>query len=193
MNINRKYETEKFRKKYRIKSARLKNWDYSHKGAYFLTICSKNKECFFGDIVDGKMQLSKIGKIVVEEWKKTSKVRENIELGEWIVMPNHLHGILIIYNDFNGKTENELLNRSKEYKGKHPQMSKISPTKNSISNAIKFFKRQTTIRSRKIDSKFAWQSRFYDHIIRNEKSYQTITGYIVHNPQRWQKDKLYIE
>lgn len=90
---------QKFRGKYRIESARLKNWDYAQSGAYFVTICTKNRKCFFGNIAEEKMQLSEIGKIVANEWQKTAEIRKTVELEAWVVMPNHVHGILIIQND----------------------------------------------------------------------------------------------
>jgi len=86
----------KFKNKYRIESARLRFWDYASSGWYFVTVCTKNKENFFGDVNAGEMYLSEIGKIVSEEWMKTSIIRSNIMLDEWVVMPNHIHGILVI-------------------------------------------------------------------------------------------------
>ncbi len=86
----------KFKNKYRIESARLHSWDYTAPGWYFVTVCTKNKENFFGDVIDGEMNLSKAGRIVSEEWLKTAIIRSNIMLDEWVIMPNHLHGILVI-------------------------------------------------------------------------------------------------
>lgn len=78
------------------RSIRLKGYDSSRKGAYFVTICDQNRECLFGEIVDGVMRLNHMGKIVADEWVKTAKIRNEIELDEWVVMPNHFHGILVI-------------------------------------------------------------------------------------------------
>ncbi len=86
----------KFKEKFRIESARLRFWDYTSPGWYFVTVCTKNKKCFFGDVIDGEMNLSEVGRIVSEEWLKTTIIRSNIMLDEWVVMPNHLHGILVI-------------------------------------------------------------------------------------------------
>jgi len=85
-----------FKNKYRIESTRLKGWDYSSAGMYFVTICTRNRECLFGDVVNGEMHLSRIGEIVAEEWQNTPQVRPYVELDEWIVMPNHIHGIIVI-------------------------------------------------------------------------------------------------
>src|SRR3989338_9055167 len=87
-----------FKNKYRIKSTRLKHWDYSSDGGYFVTICTKNRECVFGDIKNGEMELSIIGKIVSDEWIKTKNIRKNVELDEWVIMPDHFHGIVILNN-----------------------------------------------------------------------------------------------
>lgn len=87
-----------YKNKYRIESTRCKNWDYTSNGYYFVTICTRNRECFFGDVVANQMDLSAIGEIAAEEWHKTEQIRPNVELDEWIVMPNHIHGIIIIKN-----------------------------------------------------------------------------------------------
>ncbi|MCJ7569855.1 MAG: hypothetical protein MUO58_20285 [Anaerolineales bacterium] len=86
----------KFKNKYRIESARLRPWDYSSPGWYFVTVCTKNKENFFGDVICGEMCLSETGRIVSEEWSKNEIIRSNIALDDWIIMPNHIHGILVI-------------------------------------------------------------------------------------------------
>ncbi|MBU1089397.1 hypothetical protein KKF38_01215 [Patescibacteria group bacterium] len=90
--------TELFRDKYRIPSARLKGWDYAADGYYFVTVYTKDHEEFFGEVVNKKMALSGIGKIVDEEWREAEEIRGNVELDVWVTMPNHIHGILIINN-----------------------------------------------------------------------------------------------
>lgn len=87
-----------FHNKNQHRSIRLKGYDYSQAGAYFVALCTQNRECLFGDIVDGKMQLNEVGQIVADEWRKTAIIRDEIELDEWVVMPNHYHGILVIAN-----------------------------------------------------------------------------------------------
>ncbi|MCI1265576.1 MAG: hypothetical protein LKG19_03305, partial [Saprospiraceae bacterium] len=99
---------EKFKNKYRIPPSRLQTWDYGSNGSYFITICTKNREHFFGEIVDGEMQLNDIGKIAEQYWLEISNHFSFIELGNFVVMPNHIHGILIINKpnsvDGNGNT-----------------------------------------------------------------------------------------
>jgi putative transposase len=98
----------KFRNKYRVGSTRLQTWDYGQKGSYFVTICTSNKIHFFGEIVNHEMQLNGIGKIVEQQWIKTPEIRPdlNLNLDIFMIMPNHIHGILIIgENQFNAVTE----------------------------------------------------------------------------------------
>ena len=90
-----------FKNKYKIKSIRLPNWDYSSNGAYYITICTKNRECLFGKIVDEKMKLNSIGEIVKECWYDLPNHYGNCKLDEFVIMPDHVHGIIIIDNDQN--------------------------------------------------------------------------------------------
>ena len=162
-----------FKNQYRIESARLKDWDYSRYGYYFVTICTKDKECFFGNIVGDKMQLSQIGKMVSDEWQKTEKVRDYVKLDEWVIMPNHLHGIVIIQNENNVETQG------------HASLQKAN-----LSNVIRGFKSASTWSiHQKGFLNFDWQSRFYDHIIKNEKELHEIREYISYNPFKWQLDE----
>ena len=93
--------------KHRRRSSRLKGYDYSQSGAYFVTICADRRQCIFGDVVDGQMRLNRYGKIVADEWRKSSSIRE-IELDEWVVMPNHFHGIVIINNSVGANVNNHV-------------------------------------------------------------------------------------
>jgi REP element-mobilizing transposase RayT len=94
---------DKFQNKYRIPSARLQNWDYRWAGAYFITLCTHHRQHFFGEIANGKMQLSEIGKIANELWYQIPHHAKNVELGAFVIMPNHIHGIIIITNGNNDK------------------------------------------------------------------------------------------
>ena len=179
-----------FKNKYRIESSRLKGWDYRRTGAYFITICTKNREKIFGNVVMDKVVLNDIGKIVEEEWLKTPKIRNYVELDVFIIMPNHLHGIIFIYNDDLEKKifEQEIkhLSFQNEYNKNHYLKSK------SISSFINQFKSVTTKRIKRLYiNDFSWQSRFYDHIIRNENSLSKIRDYILHNPIKWTLDEYY--
>ncbi|MFZ2154065.1 MAG: transposase [Candidatus Moraniibacteriota bacterium] len=162
--------SDKFKEKYKIKSARLKGYDYSQNGMYFITICTKNREEFFGEIKNGEMALNEIGKIVKEEWLQTSIIHPNILLDEWIIMPNHIHGIIEI---------------------KNVETPRWGVSLGSIINQIKSICTKKIWKSGYSD--FAWQSRFYDHIIRNDESLNKIREYIRINPQKWEEDRNNVE
>ncbi|TET35520.1 MAG: transposase [Anaerolineales bacterium] len=170
----------KFKNKYRIESVRLRSWDYASPGWYFVTVCTKNKENIFGDVIAGEMYLSEVGRIVSEEWMKTAIIRSNILLDEWVVMPNHIHGILVI-------TERM---PSVETPRRGVSTSKWKP--GTLGAIINQFKSISTKRIRRTGTTaFAWQPRFYDHIIRNEDALSQIRNYIHNNPQKWEDDKYF--
>jgi REP element-mobilizing transposase RayT len=171
---------DKFQNKHRIPSNRAKWWNYSDGAAYFVTICTENKLHFLGEVSDEKMQLSEIGKIVESEWVKTIDLRTsmNLILGEYVIMPNHFHCIIIIgKNKYNAKIIQ--------------QPNKFGPQSQNLASIIRGFKMGVTIKARKIHNVFAWQTRYYDHIIRDADEYQLIVDYISNNPANWQNDKFH--
>lgn len=182
-----------FRNKYRIPSARLVGWDYSRPGAYFVTICTRNRVCWFGGVKNGKMVLSDIGKIVHDEWAKTPKIRPNVKLDEFVVMPNHFHGILIIKNDDVRTIRPNVVEttcRVVSTKTATEPERKTTLKSNSLGSIIGQFKSVCTKRIRAVnDPEFQWQSRFHDHIIRNEPELFRIRQYIRNNPAKWERDR----
>ncbi|MDA3906167.1 MAG: hypothetical protein PF484_08850 [Bacteroidales bacterium] len=195
---------KKFQNKYRIASARLQNWDYGSNAAYFITICSKNREHFFGEIENNEMALNAIGKLAEQYWIEIPKHFSFIELGNFVVMPNHVHGILIIDKIGGDPTTADTLqcvdtlqcNVSTTTNPTKPpiknvQMAMISPKPGTISTIIRSYKSVVTKNARLIDVDFGWQSRFHDHIIRNDGEYQRISEYIFNNPANWQTDKFH--
>ncbi len=182
-------QTGKFKNKYRIASTRLQNWDYGWAGAYFITVCTKNRKNYFGDIKNGIMQLSNIGVIVRNEWEKTFAIRPdmNLQMGEFVVMPNHFHAIVIIgenqYNTIRRDAMHCVSTTGTNKKNKFGVQSK------NLASVIRGFKIGVTTTARKINPDFAWQPRFYDHIIRDEKSFDNIINYIINNPDKWANDK----
>ena len=162
-------------------SIRLKGYDYSQAGAYFVTCVTHNRECLFGEIVVGEMRLNEYGQIVAEEWFKTAQVRSNVELDEFVVMPNHLHGILVIVDDSTTVGANRRFAPTPR-----------APTPNSIGAVMMQFKSIVTkcINTMR-DSQGApvWQRNYYEHIVRNERELEHIRAYIVGNPTRWNVDK----
>ena len=142
----------------------------------------------FGEVVEGKMILNDLGKIAHNEWSKTGEIRTNIIVDEFIIMPNHVHGILIVNDDLDHECMGRDVLPKRLYNGDHKKMSDISPPKNSLSTVIRFFKRQTTIHARKTCIDFLWQPNYYDRIIRNEKELNRIREYIIQNPEQWTED-----
>ena len=190
---------DRFQNKYRIESTRLKHWDYGWNASYFITICTKDRNCFFGNVVDGEMVLNDIGKIAKTEWLKTFEMRPdmNLTMGEFVIMPNHFHAIIGIgENKYNTRPNgrdamhcvstiiNDTTNTNKNPK------NKFGPQSKNLASIIRGFKIGVTKNARLINPDFAWQSRFHDHIIRDEKSFQNITNYIINNPLNWSEDQF---
>jgi putative transposase len=123
-----------FKNKYRVESTRLQGYDYTQPGAYFITIVTYNRACLFGKIINGEMILNEYGEIVKNEWEKTGIIRPNIIIDKYIIMPNHLHGILIINDNICRDTLQRVSTIEKFGK----------PTKNSIPTIVRSFKSTTT-------------------------------------------------
>ena len=183
---------EKFNNKYRVESTRLSGYDYSQNGAYFITICTKDRIHHFGKISNGNMILSEIGNQATEYWRNISQQFPFVKLGEFIVMPNHIHGIIIIEKDFSEEIE------AKDSKNIIIQSGGITGIRNpmfheNISRIIRWYKGRCSFEVRKFHFDFKWQARFHDHIIRNEKSFTNIQNYIMNNPFKWKEDTFYNE
>ena len=156
------------------KRNRLKAYDYSQPGHYFVTICTKNRDNWFGEVNDGKMILNECGVIAAGYWSQIQTHYGNATLDEWVVMPNHIHGIIVILAV---GTE---------------QCSVPTHVKSvSLSQIVKSFKDITIkrIRSEFGNSRFAWQRSFHDHVIRDELELRRIREYIVCNPAQWAEDE----
>lgn len=151
-----------YKNRYRIESIRLKNWDYSKSGWYYVTICTKNRERIFGNILNKQMILNKKGEIARNCWDDLVNHYFNIKLDEYIIMPNHVHGIIAITNP-------------------------VSAKQHSLSEIIRGFK---TFSARKINKLYnrsgipLWQPRFYEHIIRTNNDLSRIRKYIRNNPNK---------
>src|SRR5665648_929634 len=321
--------SEKFQDKYRIPSVRLQNWDYGWNAMYFVTICTQGRECYFGEINNGEMHLTEIGKIVESEWLKTFELRPDMNLTsvEYVVMPNHFHAIIMIgENEYNTKRDAQRDaqhdgqrdeqcdgqrdeqhdgqrdeqcdgqrdaqrdeqcdaqhdgqrdeqcdgQRDEQHDGQRDEQcdgqrdaqrdeqcdaqhdgqrdeqcdaqrdaqrdgkrdaqhdaqrdgkrdaqrrdamhcvstiataiattaaittttineskNKFGPQSKNLASVIRGFKIGVTKNARQIHVGFAWQSRFYDHIIRNDESFHRISNYILNNPGNWTNDKFY--
>jgi len=197
-----------YKNKYRIESSRLKNWDYSSVGYYFITICTKNRQCWFGNIFAAtavetqciaslqppphhpQMELSNIGKIVQNEWLKTFNMRPdmNLIMDEFIIMPNHFHAIIHIgENQYNTQHRDAMHCVSTNTK-----KNKFGSQSKNLASIVRGFKIGVTQNARKTYPNFAWQPRFHDRVIRNENELNRIREYILNNPQKWADDDYYI-
>ena len=160
------------------KSNRLKDYDYSRNGYYFVTICVKDRQELFGTVENNQMILNDLGKIAERCWIDLPNHYMNCALDEFTIMPNHIHGIVVI--------DDELLTNH-VVTGLKP----VTTKNHSLSEVIRGFK---TFSSRRINELnpallFRWQRSFYDHIIRNEKSLEKIREYVVYNPLKWELDR----
>ncbi len=188
--------TTKFKSKYLIPSTRLRNWDYAGEGMYFVTICTKNRQGYFGNIEKDKMQLSPMGEIVQKCWMEIPVHFPFVTLDEFIVMPNHIHGIIIINKNAIVETPHWGVSTSVSttQPNSHHIENKIGGFNpnwkpNSLGSIINQFKSICTKQIRKLyKPNFAWQPRFYDHVIRKENSCAHIRQYILENPLKWDMD-----
>jgi len=177
--------TKFYKNKYKATSKRLHGYNYASEGAYFITICTANHTCEFGKINKAEIELNIFGKIVKEEWLRSAEIRKEITFDSFCIMPNHFHGIVLIGNPMLKEFGNEIP-QTPDYK------NKFGPQHKNISIFINQFKGACTRKIRKAGNiSFSWQSNFYDHIIRNKKSYSIIEKYIKENPTKWEDDKFY--
>lgn len=183
------------------KSIRLHGYDYSQEGMYFITICTHNKECLFGHVGANRirpdqvnnhddandenipeMHLNEFGKIAHNEWLKTPEIRPNVELGEFMIMPNHMHGIIIIKNQH--LQEGVLQYAPMEFKSpSHNIGAIIRGYKSAVTKQINIL--------RESPEHAVWQRNYYEHIIRTAESYEKITNYIIRNPLLWEEDRFF--
>lgn len=167
--------------KRRRKQIRLSGFDYSSNNCYFITICVKQKECLFGNVVNQKMVLSDAGLIANKCWQEIPLHYQNVILDEYVVMPNHIHGILVIdKNESVGVQYIEPLHRNEFQKIISGSIGAI--VRGYKIGVTKWFRRNT-------DHHDLWQRLFYDHIIRNERSLNFIREYIRNNPKNWESDR----
>ena len=146
-----------------FKTSRASWWDYSNEGAYFITISTKEHKHYFGYIDMGKPFLSEVGRIAYHFWLNIPRISKGVELGEFIVMPHHLHGILFLNKSFDPNEQ----------------------TTKSISTIIGSYKAAVSKECKLKELEFAWDRRFHDRIIRNNDELQAIENYIRENPKRW--------
>ena len=182
--------------KHHRRSIRLKGYDYTQPGAYFITVVTHDRECLFGEIVDGEMRLNEFGEIVRTEWFKTAVVRPYVMLypDEFVMMPNHTHGIIWIVDV--GATRRVAPPPIAPSPVAPPIIHPRGPMAGSVGAIIGQFKSITAKRIntlRNIPGQPVWQRNYYEHIIRDERALNAIRRYILNNPANWTKDADYLE
>ena len=167
------------------RSIGLKEFDYSQAGAYFITICTHQREHLFGEIVDGVMTLNEFGVIAQEEWLKTALIRREIDLGEFVIMPNHFHGIIMIHEPVGAYGHTPLPTTN--------PANFESPSR-TLGAMVRGFKSAVTTRvnqKRGTPGKPVWQRNYWEHIIRDEKDLLNTQTYILNNPAQWENDEMH--
>jgi len=200
------------------RSIRLKGYDYSQPGAYFITLVTWHRDCLFGDIIDGVIQLNSIGKIIQSEWQRLTFHFHNIKLDAFMVMPNHFHGMIVIdpvgathqpptafhpvgathqFSDETIESNHPAQDQSISSNVGSPLLQtphRSGPIPNSLGAIIGQFKSRATKRIwslPEMDHSLIWQRNYYEHIVRNNFEYKQIIQYIETNPLKWQEDQLH--
>jgi REP element-mobilizing transposase RayT len=194
------------------RSIRLKGYDYSQQGAYFVTICTHQRNCLLGEIVDGEMKLNTNGEIARGCWLSIPRHFQNVELDEFVIMPNHLHGIIILVKsealakqDFSqsfSEVEGEALANLNDQQQQKFSSQCFAPTgetikingakPQSLAAIIQNYKSVSTRQVNRINKakgNVIWQRNYYEHIIRNEEALNNIRQYVVNNPINWAEDE----
>ena len=176
------------------KPIRLKSYDYSQYGAYFVTICTHNCKKMFGDICNGKMVLNDVGKVVEECWLEIPQHFNRVKLDIYEVMPNHLHGIILINDGENIVGDNDRCTEMNcfDKRDNHGCPLRIRNME-LIPKIMAQYKSSVTrkIRNNKNDNIRIWQRSFYDRVVRNEEELYRIREYVVNNPAKWEEDEYY--
>ena len=160
----------------------MKEYDYSQPGAYFITICVHKGMCLFGQIHDGEVRLNDMGQVVRLEWLRTEIVRPNVLLDEFVIMPNHLHGIIFFEED---AADARATHRVAPTKPCGP----MAGTLGAIIAQLKSASAKQINDSRNTRGKQIWQRNYYEHVIRNEDELQRVRQYIIDNPIKWELDR----
>jgi REP element-mobilizing transposase RayT len=190
---------EKFKGKYRVASARWPAWDYGRNAAYFITICTANRAPYFGQIVNGETAVTPVGQSARDCWREIPAHFPFVLLGEFVVMPNHVHGIIIINKPDDGDAttptvETQIiasLPPSQSPDQTQKPKNKFGPQSQNLASIVRGYKIGVTKFARQNDIPFGWQARYHDHVIRTPAEYDRISHYIYHNPQKWADDRYH--
>jgi REP element-mobilizing transposase RayT len=172
--------------KLRRRSIRLKGYDYAQAGAYFVTICSHGHQCVFGRCLDEEMALSKFGEVVAACWHDMPRHFQGVELDAFVIMPNHVHGVVVIARDNEGARDNVGATHAS------PLPRPRGPKRQSVAAIVGSFKSASTRHINKLrgaPGAPVWQRNYYEHVIRNKDGLNRIRGYVLTNPLRWALDR----
>jgi putative transposase len=172
------------------KSIRLRGYDYTQAGAYFITLVTYQRTCLFGEWVVEEIKPSKLGNLIVSEWKRLQKRFLTVELDEWVIMPNHFHGIIVLSEPM-GKGQIDKYPGNESFQAPHIVTEEKfgSPVKGSIPTIIRSFKSSVTQKAQWMGMKTPiWQRNYYEHVIWNEDEFDQTRLYIQDNPRRWLED-----
>ena len=189
-------------------SIRLRGYNYARPGAYFITICTHGRVCLFGQVEKGRMYLNALGRIVAEEWKRSADIRAEIEVDAYVIMPNHIHGIVLITPSGGRDDEYDMrgydmqaggpsapavgaTGRSPLPDGPLPDGYDPGPPPKSLGALVAGFKSAATKRvnrHRQTPGAPVWQRNYHDRVIRNAREWRRIRRYIATNPARWHTD-----
>ena len=165
-----------YKNRSRIESTRLPHWNYSSDAWYFVTICTRNRECTLGTVEDERVRLSTAGEIVSEEWQRLASTWPNVTTDEFVIMPNHVHGIVVLKE---APVETHLRGVS----------TRDGVPRPALGTVVRQFKSRSTTRIWAVGHRECrWQPRFYDHIIRGDRALAAIREYIANNPAKWALD-----
>ena len=174
------------------RSIRLPEYDYSQPGAYYVTIVAWQRECRFGEVANGNMVLTKYGLVAKQQWEKLPKRFPNIELGAFVIMPNHMHGIIVITDGSSRDTAGKRNDHDGASSRRAPTREQFQkPVKGSVPTIIRSYKSAVSYRinlMRGTKDIPVWQRNYWEHVIRNEKDLQNKTDYIDANPILWAED-----
>ena len=181
----------KYKGRYRISSARAW-WHQYNGGTYFVTICTKNREHFFGEIKDGVGTLSKVGEYLNQQILSTPQVRPdmNLEIPTFTIMPNHVH-LLVVIGENVYNTPVDYVSEQKCMDSIDALENSFSPQRKNLASVIRGIKTSTTSFALKNDIWFGWQARYHDHIVRDIDELNAISCYIENNVAKWKEDEFY--
>jgi putative transposase len=172
------------------RSIRAHNYDYTEAGAYFLTLCTHQKQCLFGEIIEAEMKLNRFGDFVYRNWLSTEFIRDEVILDHFVVMPNHFHAIVFFVQLDTVKLNNKTADIEKPTSSNGE--TKLRRSAKSLGSLVAGFKATTTAEINTLRNSRGvpvWQRNYYDHVSRNEKDLERIREYIRNNPARWEYDR----